>query len=206
MKHFDRKQHWEKIYHHKELQELSWYQERPDTVLDFIQEFQLPLSAAIIDIGGGNSLLVDYLLDLGYHNVSVLDISQTAIEKAQKRLGEHADKVKWIVEDVCQFKPNEKYDFWYDRAAFHFLTKEQEILSYVNIAEQNIHSKGYIVVGTFSEQGPEKCSGIEIRQYSEQSLNHTFSNSFEKVKCLTTDHQTPSGNLQNFLFCGFIKK
>lgn len=125
----------------------------------------MPTTAKVIDIGGGDSFLVDHLLDLGYQDITVLDISEAAIERAKQRLGDNAKNIKWIVADAATFKPMEKYDFWHDRAAFHFLTDEQEISSYLQTAQENINPTGVLVIGTFSQQGPEKCSGIEIKQY-----------------------------------------
>jgi hypothetical protein len=113
--------------------------------------------------------------------------------------------VKWIVEDAASFIPTEKYDFWHDRAAFHFLTEEQEISNYLATAYENIKPSGVLVIGTFSEQGPRKCSGIEIKQYSETSMSDRLKNFFEKIKCITVDHQTPFGVIQNFVFCSFRK-
>jgi len=206
MENFDRKNHWENIYQTKELQEVSWYQPTPETSLNFLNKFNIPKSAKIIDIGGGDSFLVDYLLDLGYQDISVLDISKTAIEKAKNRLGDRAKSVKWIISDVTTFQPTEKYDFWHDRAAFHFLTKEQDISNYIDIAEQNINPNGIIVIGTFSENGPKKCSGIEIKQYSEHSMTERLSNHFEKIECINIDHKTPFDTIQNFVFCSFKKR
>jgi len=206
MENFDRKKHWENIYQTKQLNEVSWYQPTPETSLDFVREFQLPLTAKIIDIGGGDSFFVDYLLDMGYRDISVLDISAAAIDRAKQRLGERANQVKWLVADAAGFQPNEKYDFWHDRAAFHFLTDEQEISTYLETAQQNISPAGVLVIGTFSEQGPTKCSGIEIRQYSQASMTERLEKHFENIKCIATDHQTPSGSIQNFVFCSFRKK
>ena len=205
MENFDRKKHWENIYQTKELEDVSWFQPTPETSLDFFKQFKVPTSAKVIDIGGGDSFLVDHLLDLGYQDISVLDISSAAIERAKKRLGDKAKQVKWIVADVATFKPTEKYDFWHDRAAFHFLTDEQEISNYLETAEQNINSTGVMVIGTFSEQGPKKCSGIEIKQYSEATMTDRLKKVFKKIKCITVDHKTPSGNIQNFVFCSFRK-
>lgn len=203
---FDRKNHWEKIYQTKELSTVSWYQPIPQTSLDLISEANLPKDARIIDIGGGDSFLVDHLLKLGFTEVTVLDISEKAIEKAKIRLGQNASKVKWIVADAASFASTEKYDFWHDRAAFHFLTNKKEVESYVKNASQLMTKNGKLTIGTFSENGPLKCSGIEIQQYSEESLSSVFSHYFEKQKCFTVNHQTPSGSLQNFVFCSFINK
>lgn len=205
MRNFDRKNHWENIYETKEVNEVSWYQPTPKTSLDFLQQFQVPKTAKIIDIGGGDSFLVDHLLELGYQNISVLDISMAAIQRVKQRLGEKAKYVKWIVSDVVGFKPTEKYDFWHDRAAFHFLTDEREISAYLEMAQQNINPTGILVIGTFSEQGPKKCSGIEIKQYSETSMTERLKMFFEKVKCITVDHATPFNTIQSFVFCSFRK-
>jgi 2-polyprenyl-3-methyl-5-hydroxy-6-metoxy-1,4-benzoquinol methylase len=205
MENFDRKKHWENVYQTKELKEVSWYQPTPITSLDFIKEFNVPKTAKIIDIGGGDSFLVDSLLDLGYTDVTVLDISSAAIERAKQRLAEKAQNVKWIVADAAAFNPIEKYDFWHDRAAFHFLTDEQDISSYLKIAEQNINSSGVLVIGTFSEDGPKKCSGINIKQYSESSMTERLKALFEKINCIRVEHHTPFDTTQNFVFCSFRK-
>lgn len=205
MENFDRKKHWENIYQTKELKDVSWFQPTPETSLNFFKQFNVPATAKIIDIGGGGSFLVDHLLDLGYQDISVLDISVAAIDRAKQRLGEKAKNVKWIVADAATFKPTEKYDFWHDRAAFHFLTDEQEITNYLQTAEQNINPTGILVIGTFSEQGPKKCSGIEIKQYSETTMTDKLKMFFEKIKCITVDHKTPFGTIQNFVFCSFRK-
>ena len=205
METFDRKKHWENIYQTKELKDVSWFQPTPETSLEFLKMFGVPTTAKIIDIGGGDSFLVDHLLNLGYENITVLDISKAAIERAQKRLGDQAKKVKWIVDDISHFKPAQTYDFWHDRAAFHFLTNEQEISNYLITAANGISPKGILLIGTFSEQGPKKCSGIEIKQYSETTLTLRTQHLFEKTRCINVDHKTPFDTLQNFVFCSFRK-
>lgn len=205
MEHLDRKKHWENIYHTKELKDVSWYQPTPTTSLDFLKQFNIPTTAKIIDIGGGDSFLVDHLLDLGYTDLTVLDISAASLNRAKQRLGDRSTKVKWIVADAATFKPTEQYDFWHDRAAFHFLTQEQEITNYINTIQKSIKPTGVLVIGTFSEQGPKKCSGIEIKQYSETTMTDQLKKFFEKVKCITVDHQTPFNTIQNFIFCSFKK-
>lgn len=202
---FDRKKHWENIYQTKELKEVSWFQPTPETSLDFFKQFNVPTTAKVIDIGGGDSFLVDHLLELGYQDISVLDISEVAIERAKQRLGDRAKSIKWIVADAATFKPTEKYDFWHDRAAFHFLTDEKEISNYLETARQNINPSGVLVIGTFSEQGPTTCSGIAIKQYSETTMAKQLEHFFEKIKCLTVDHKTPFDTIQNFVFCSFKK-
>jgi SAM-dependent methyltransferase len=203
MEHFDRQQHWNSIYQTKQPKEVSWYQPVPSTSLDFVKFFDIPKTSKIIDVGGGDSLFVDHLLDMGYLDITVLDISDKALERAKKRLGERAAKVKWIVQDAAAFVPTVKYDFWHDRAAFHFLTDEQEIESYVKAAQNGVATGGILVIGTFSELGAKKCSGIDIRQYSEGSMAARLEQYFEKVRCFTVDHKTPFGTIQNFIFCAF---
>jgi len=202
---FDRKKHWETIYQTKQLNEVSWFQTIPETSLDFFRELEVPKNAKIIDIGGGDSFLVDHLLELGFENITILDISAASLQRAKTRLGERAKNVKWIVADASSFEPAEKYDFWHDRAAFHFLTDENEVNSYINTAQQNISTRGILVIGTFSEQGPQKCSGIEITQYSEETLTERMKPFFDKINCRKVDHKTPFDTVQNFVFCSFIK-
>jgi len=201
----DRRDHWENIYQTKDLKDVSWYEPTPSTSLDFIKQFNVPLSAKIIDVGGGDSFFADHLLELGYENVTVLDISSASLDRAKKRLGGHAERITWIVADAAKFKPEEKYDFWHDRAAFHFLTDEKDIQNYMDTIQESIKPNGILVIGTFSENGPEKCSGIEIKQYSEATMSERLQKYFEKIKCITVDHKTPFDTIQNFIFCSFRK-
>lgn len=200
----ERKNHWEQVYETKQPNEVSWTQENPKTSLDFIHETHLDKTAKIIDIGGGDSKLVDYLLEEGYENLSVLDISSKALERAKKRLGKNAEKVTWIVSDITEFKPETKYDIWHDRATFHFLTTSEQIKKYAEITQKWIN--GFLIIGTFSENGPKKCSGLDIKQYSELELENQFSENFKIVKCMTEDHITPFETTQNFTFCAFEKR
>ncbi|GIV33084.1 MAG: hypothetical protein KatS3mg031_0619 [Chitinophagales bacterium] len=206
MKNFDRQKHWEHIYRTKEYKDMSWYQSAPVMALRFFKKFNIHPTAKIIDIGGGDSFLVDSLLDWGYTDITVLDISSTALQRARQRLGEHAAKVKWIVDDVVHFNPHEQYDVWHDRATLHFITEEVEIMRYVSILQAALRPGGLLIIGVFSEQGPRSCSGIAIKQYSEKSLTHLLEAFFEKKECLTVDHITPSGAVQNFVFCAFMRK
>jgi len=205
MKNFNRKTHWENIYESKPLETVSWYQSNPETSLNFVSQFNLPTSAKIIDIGGGDSFFVDHLLELGYEDITVVDISSVAIERAEVRLGDKANEVKWIVKDISDFIPTAHYDFWHDRATFHFLTDQNEIDHYLKTTTKAISKNGILVIGTFSEQGPTQCSGIEIKQYSEQTMTDLFQNHFQKMGCITVDHTTPFNTTQNFVFCSFRK-
>ncbi|MEO6820336.1 MAG: class I SAM-dependent methyltransferase [Ginsengibacter sp.] len=198
------KKHWENIYESKNPDQVSWTQEIPTTSLDFIHSFNLSRTANIIDVGGGESKLVDYLLEEGFQNITVLDISSKALEKTQNRLGERANKVNWIVSDITDFKPMKTYDVWHDRATFHFLTTETEVEKYMAIARNSVD--GYLTIGSFSENGPDKCSGLRIKQYSEEKLAAELINGFDKIRCITEDHHTPFHTKQHFLFCSFKRQ
>ncbi|TDL99654.1 MAG: SAM-dependent methyltransferase [Flavobacteriaceae bacterium] len=200
----ENKNHWETVYETKNPDQVSWTQEKPTTSLDFIHSFGLPKTAKIIDIGGGDSKLVDFLLDEGFENITVLDISSKALEKSQKRLGDKAKKVNWVVSDITEFEPNTTYDVWHDRATFHFLTKAEQVEKYMEIARKSVN--GFLTIGTFSENGPTKCSGLEIKQYSEEKLSAELNNGFDKIRCVTEDHTTPFDTTQNFLFCSFKRQ
>jgi len=202
----NKKQHWENVFATKAETEVSWFQNYPKTSIEFLELFNLPLDANIIDIGGGDSHFVDALIEKGYKNIYVLDISVNALLRAKKRLGDDAVKVNWIVSDVTEFNPTIKFDFWHDRAAFHFLTDEEKIYKYGSIAEKAINKDGYLILGTFSENGPKKCSGLEIKRYNETSMSARFEIAFDRIKCITEDHVTPFNTVQNFLFCSFKKK
>ena len=197
------KKHWETVYETKNPDQVSWTQEIPKTSLNFIHSFGLDKKAKIIDIGGGDSKLVDFLLEEGFENITVLDISEKAIQKAQLRLGVKADKVNWIVSDITQFNPTTQYDVWHDRAAFHFLTSKVDVNKYVEIVKKSVSK--YIVIGTFSENGPQKCSGLEIKQYSQEEITKLFQNDFQVIECFTEDHTTPFDTQQNFMYCSFKK-
>jgi SAM-dependent methyltransferase len=206
MEAFDKRSHWENIYHSKSLETVSWYQPNPETSLKFIRQLDLAKSTKIIDVGGGDSFLVDHLLELGYEDITVLDISHKAIERAKARLGGIADKVQWVTADILDFRPAEQYDFWHDRAAFHFLTEENDVDHYIETALKAISRNGMMVIGTFSKLGPEKCSGIDIKQYSEQTMTDRFEKDFEAIDCFSVDHRTPFDTIQNFVFCSFKRK
>ncbi len=205
MEKFNRKNHWENIYQTKDLENVSWFQPNPKTSVNFFKEFNVSKTAKIIDVGGGDSYLVDYLLDMGFKDITVLDISESAINRAKHRLGNRENQVKWIISDASTFMPTEKYDFWHDRATFHFFTDNQDISRYLETAQQNINPTGIMVIGTFSKNGPKECSGIEIKQYSESTMTKQLKTFFEKIKCKTIDHVTPFNTIQNFVFCSFKK-
>ena len=196
--------HWETVYKTKEPNQVSWTQDFPKTSLDFITSFDLAKNTNIIDVGGGDSKLVDFLVEAGFTNITVLDISSKALERAKLRLGEKAENIEWIVSDITDFKPQKSFDLWHDRAAFHFLTSPEQKEKYLKTIQNNVN--GYLVLGTFSEKGPKKCSGLDIQQYSEESLSQLLEDNFEKIRCFTEDHTTPFNTVQNFLFCTFKKR
>lgn len=196
------KEHWQHIYSTKLPKEVSWTEEKPVTSLELIAKFDLPKFAKIIDIGGGDSLLVDFLLHEGYTNITVLDISAAAIDRAKMRLGKNAHRVKWIVSDIKDFTPTESYDLWHDRAAFHFLTEQADMDTYSTLVRT--HTKN-IVLGTFSINGPLKCSGLEITQYNEAKFQSIFGEHFKIIECFTLDHTTPFYTTQNFIFVRMSK-
>jgi len=198
-----KKQHWETVYETKTPEQVSWTQEKPEVSLNFIHDSGLDKSVSVIDIGGGDSKLVDFLLADGYSDVTVLDISGKAIERAKLRLGALADKVVWIESDINDFVPSKTYSIWHDRAAFHFLTTKEEQERYVNLVNTSVTD--YLVIGTFSENGPLKCSGLEIQQYSESSMVDQFKG-FQKITCENENHLTPFDTIQNFIFCSFKRQ
>src|SRR6476620_3212950 len=197
----ERKNHWETVYETKNPDQVSWTQDVPTTSLNFLNSFGLQKSVSIIDIGGGDSKFVDFLIDQGYENITVLDISGKALERAKRRLGEKAKTVNWIESDIINFEPERTFDIWHDRATFHFLTQDDQINKYLNIARKAV--SGYMIIGTFSDNGPKKCSGLDIKQYSKETLTAELKNGFEKLKCIVEDHTTPFETTQNFLFCSF---
>lgn len=203
---FDRKGHWEQIYQTRQLEEVGWYQAIPVNALAFLAEYKVPKTARIIDVGGGDSLLVDHLLELGYTSVAVLDISAGAIDRARKRLGEKANAVDWIVKDVVEFEAEERYDFWYDRAAFHFLQEEADITAYVRNAARAVCRGGLVIIGSFSEDGPTRCSGIEVKQYNADALTAVMSDYFDVVSCRPAEHYTPGGHLQSYIYGVFRRR
>ena len=202
----NKKEHWEKVFATKQETEVSWFQKKPETSLDFFKNNAIPKDAKIIDIGGGDSHLIDNLLEMGYINLYLLDISENAINRIKKRLGRKASQVTFIISDVLEYKPEIKFDVWHDRASFHFLTSPEDIATYSDIVTHALNDKGYLFLGTFSENGPLKCSGLEISQYSEAKFKKIFENDFDLKMSFTQDHQTPFETVQNFIFCTFQKK
>lgn len=194
--------HWEKIYTEKAQDEVSWYAAHLSTSLAFIQRTQVSKNAAIIDVGGGESTLVDDLLSLGYQNLTVLDISTAAIEASKKRLGEAGNRVHWITADITSiFLEPLAYDLWHDRAVFHFLTSPAGRAAYIKQVLRAVRPGGHIIVSTFGPEGPERCSGLEVIRYDADALHSEFGRRFSLQESSTVLHETPFGTTQQFLYC-----
>ena len=199
-----RKSHWENIYTHKSPEEVSWTQGKPVLSLSWIESLALPKDAPIIDIGGGESHLVDYLLALGYTDLSVLDISKAALQKSQARLGDNAAKVKWIEADITNFQAERYYALWHDRAVFHFLTQKRDIETYNRLVSTAVNQ--YMLMSTFSKDGPLKCSGLPITQYDADDLAANFTKDFQLLQQETEVHTTPFNTTQAFIYALLQKR
>ncbi|HEX8837954.1 MAG TPA: class I SAM-dependent methyltransferase [Candidatus Acidoferrum sp.] len=198
----DQETHWEKIYRQKAADAVSWYRRHLETSLALIERAAADSNASIIDVGGGESTLVDDLLVRGFKNLTVLDISQTAIDVTKKRLGAAAERVQWLVADITQAELAPRaYDIWHDRAVFHFLSDDEQRSSYVRQVLRVVRAGGHVVVSTFGPQGPTKCSGLEVVRYDADSLHHEFGTRFRMVESSTELHETPLGTTQQFLYC-----
>jgi SAM-dependent methyltransferase len=197
----DKKAHGENVYTTKGRDEVSWFREHLETSLWMIGETGVGKDAAIIDIGGGNSTLVDDLLDRGFIDVSVLDISGKAIADSQERLGHKAASVDWHVADITRADLPDRYDLWHDRAVFHFLTDEADRRKYIDLVMRSLKVGGHIIVASFGLEGPQKCSGLDVVRYSPDTMHDEFGNSFELIKSIGEIHQTPFGTTQDFVYC-----
>lgn len=200
------KKHWETVYQTKDTTKVGWHQAKPQVSLDFIGKAQLSKDASILDVGGGDSKLVDYLLDERFQDISVLDISERALEKVKLRLGEMQAQVKFIVSNILDFQPREKFWIWHDRAAFHFLTDPIDQQNYSGLVARSIASGGYLIIATFSKEGPDTCSGLPVRQYDILDLKEFFYQEFHLLEGINYDHNTPSGSVQNYSVCLFRRK
>ena len=194
--------HWEKVYATKAPDAVSWYRPHLETSLALIERAAEARSAAIIDVGGGESTLVDDLLLRGYENITVLDVSRTAIDLTKIRLGSAAEQVRWLVGDVTAIELDPRaYDIWHDRAVFHFLTAREQRNAYVRQVARSVRSGGHIIVSTFGPEGPTKCSGLEVMRYDAESLHREFGARFRLIESLKELHHTPLGTTQQFLYC-----
>ena len=196
------KKHWERVYAEKAPDRVSWFRPHLDRSLRFVDAARIAPAAAVIDVGGGASTFVDDLLDRGFSNVTVLDLSEIALESARERLGGRASAVQWICADVTHADlPERTYDFWHDRAVFHFLTDPAARVRYVDAVRRSLRPGGHIVVATFGPHGPEKCSGLEVLRFTPDALHAEFGDAFAKIADSTEIHDTPWGSEQEFVYC-----
>jgi SAM-dependent methyltransferase len=201
-----RQAHWENVYATKGENEVSWFQQSPALSLELIMQAGAVRNSAIIDIGGGASRLVDHLVDQGFADVTVLDLSSAALETAKARLGERAGRVHWLVADATIWEPVKRYDIWHDRAAFHFLTDEKDRAAYIERLTRGLKAKGHAIIATFALDGPEKCSGLPVARYDAASLTQTLGPGFRPVQTQRHEHATPWGSHQVFQFSVFRRE
>ena len=202
----DQREHWEKVYQTKQPDAVSWFQEHATRSLELIRSVGAPLTANVIDVGGGASTLVDDLLSSGFKNVSVLDLSASALKVARKRLGAAGDGVTWIAGDICTVDlPVQAFDIWHDRAVFHFLTDPVDRAAYVRQVMKSVKPGGHVIVATFAPDGPEQCSGLPVVRYAPGELHEEFGPSFELLEHMSEEHKTPWGSVQHFVYCHCLK-
>jgi len=198
----DARTHWENIYTTKGPDQVSWYCPHLETSIALIERSVSDRTSSIIDVGGGESTLVDDLLARGFQNVTVLDVSQVAIDATKHRLGQVADRVHWLTADITQVQLHPAvYDVWHDRAVFHFLTAPEQRATYVRHAGRSVKAGGHVIVSTFGPEGPTKCSGLDVVRYDAESLHEEFGTRFRLVESSKELHETPFGTTQQFLYC-----
>ncbi len=202
----DRKSHWENVYAEKSPLDVSWYQKEPTVSLELIQETGIARDVAIIDVGGGASVLVDRLQEEGYSNLAVLDVSENALTSARKRLGEAAESIEWIAVDVTEFDVPHSFSVWHDRAVFHFLTDASDRKKYVDVLSRAIRPGGHLIIAAFAIGGPEKCSGLDIVQYDAGKLCAELGPDFELLEERSEVHVTPANAQQQFIYFRFTRK
>jgi ubiquinone/menaquinone biosynthesis C-methylase UbiE len=198
----DKAGHWEGVYARKRPDEVSWYRAHLERSMGFVEKAGLPRSAGIIDVGGGASTFVDDLLGRGYSDVTVLDISSASLEAAKQRLGTRAQSVRWLIGDITEIElPERSYDFWHDRAVFHFLCDPVDRKRYVAAVLRALKPGGHLAIATFGPNGPQKCSGLDVVRYSADQLQAEFGSRFLKLESQTELHATPGGSEQEFVYC-----
>ena len=196
------REHWDKVYASKGSDHVSWFRPHLDRSLAFLEAAKIGRTDSVIDVGGGASTFVDDLLDRGHTNVTVLDLSGVALDAARSRLGERASRIQWICADVTDiWLPVEAYDFWHDRAVFHFLREPLARERYVAAVRRALKPGGHIVVATFGPHGPEKCSGLEVLRFTPEALHAEFGPEFTRLASATETHTTPWGTEQEFVYC-----
>jgi SAM-dependent methyltransferase len=198
------REHWERIFTEKGEEQVSWFQARPGPSLELIARAGLAREARIIDVGGGASRLVDALLDEGYRDLTVLDLSAAALERVRVRLGGRAAGVSFVVADAAAWAPDGQYDLWHDRAAFHFLTEPAQRQGYRAALSAALRAGGQAILGTFAADGPERCSGLPVVRYAPEALAAELGPGFRLAESLRDEHRTPGGNVQAFQFCRFV--
>jgi ubiquinone/menaquinone biosynthesis C-methylase UbiE len=203
---FDRKAHWQNVYQEKSPLDVSWYQKEPKLSLELIHRTGVSLDETIIDVGGGASVLVDFLCKDGFTNLSVLDISENALAGAKNRLGDLAKNIEWVESDVTEFNSSHKLTLWHDRAVFHFLTDESDRRKYVNALTKSLKAGGHLIIAAFAIGGPNKCSGLEIVQYDSSKLKAELGGKFELLEERNEIHITPANKEQKFMYFRFIRK
>ena len=200
------REHWEKVYQTKQPEAVSWFQEHATRSLEIIRSIGTSLDASIVDVGGGASTLVDDLLSGGFNNISVLDLSASALAVARQRLGAAGNCVTWIAGDICTVNlPDQSYDIWHDRAVFHFLTNPVDRAAYVQRVMKSVKPGGHVIVATFAPDGPEQCSGLPVARYAPGELHREFGPQFELLEHMSEDHKTPWGSVQHFVYCHCLK-
>ena len=201
----DRKTHWEGVYGSKSEDQVSWFQESAATSLELLAHPGISKSSTLIDVGGGVSRLVDALIERGYADLTVLDLSGAALEAARQRLGPRAASVRWIEADITRWTPERLYDAWHDRAVLHFLTSEADQAAYTRALKKALRPGGLAVIATFALDGPEKCSGLPVQRYSPATLAELLKDGFTALDSRTETHKTPWGSEQRFQYSRFIR-
>ncbi|MBA3613096.1 MAG: class I SAM-dependent methyltransferase [Nitrospirales bacterium] len=202
----DRKTHWEDVYRTTAAEEFGWHQTQQTLSLNLIQSTGVRKTGSLIDVGGGDSTLVDHLLDQDFDHITVLDISASALERAKARLGDRADLVSWIEADITDFRSSKTYDVWHDRAAFHFLTEAEDREKYCETMNRAVSAQGHAITATFAYEAPPTCSGLPVVRYSPEFLALAIGSNFELVESFEELHQTPGGNKQPFIYCRFTRR
>ncbi|MBP2445452.1 class I SAM-dependent methyltransferase [Rhizobium leguminosarum] len=201
-----KREHWDAVYRTKAADSVSWYQPMPEPSLRALDALQLPVTASLIDVGGGASSLVDRLVERGWSDLTVLDIAAPALDLAKARLGDESARVAWVIGDVTVWRPGRQYDVWHDRAVFHFLTEPEQRLAYRHALETGTATDSFVIVATFAPDGPERCSGLPVQRYDAAALAHEFSSAFALQRDWREEHTTPGGGRQSFQWCVFRRR
>ena len=196
----ERQAHWDDVYGKKQDREVSWFEPRPDASLELIEAAAVPSEASIIDIGGGTSRLIDHLLDAGFTDLSLLDVSENALERVRTRLSARAARVRFIRADIAEWQPDATFELWHDRAALHFLTTPNERQAYARTLKLALRLGGHAIFGSFALTGPERCSGLPVQRYDSVAMQELLGPGFRLEDSFTRDHMTPARVLQRFQF------